>query len=113
MVNGNFKGNCVPLVGLCYCSYYSTCRIARQFGDHQGALSDGGSFHTLAFTKRILGRIRETWSLRMVTKDIHFPQFLHLISGFKKWLKGDMKWVHIDEKAYKMPNKRKKADYLP
>ena len=28
----------------------------------KGAPYDDGSFHTLAFTERILGRIRETWS---------------------------------------------------
>ena len=61
MVNCNFKDNYSPLVGFRRCSYYSTCCIARQFSDHQGAPSDDGSFHTLAFTRRILGRIHETW----------------------------------------------------
>ena len=110
MVNHSFKDNCVPLVGLYYCSYYSTCCIARQFGDCQGAPSDDGSFHTLAFTKRILGRICETWLRRRVTKGIHFPQFLHPTLGYKKWIEVDMKWVHIDEKAYNRSNKRKKAN---
>ena len=73
MVNHSFKDNYVPLVELCHCYFYSTCRIVRQFGDRQGASSDDGSFHTLAFTKRILGRIRETWSRTMVTKGIRFP----------------------------------------
>jgi len=50
MVNYDFKGNCVPLVRLRCCSYYSIRHIARQFGDRQGAPSDDGSFHTLAFT---------------------------------------------------------------
>ena len=68
-----FKGKCVPLVGLPRYSYYSICRIARQFGDCQGAPSDDGLLHTLAFTNRILGRIRETWLKRMVAKDIYFP----------------------------------------
>ena len=61
MVNCGFKDNYVPLVGLRRCSYHSTCRIARQF-DRQGPPSDDGSFHTLAFIERVLGRIRETWS---------------------------------------------------
>ena len=60
MVNYDFKDNCVPLVGLRRCSYYFICRIARQFGDHQGTLSNDGSFHTLAFTERILGKIHAT-----------------------------------------------------
>ena len=62
MANRVFKDNYVSLVGLLRCSYYSTCRIARQFGDSQEAPSDDGSFHTLAFTKSILGKIHETWS---------------------------------------------------
>jgi len=33
MVNRGCKGNCVLLAGLFRCSYYFTCRIARQFGD--------------------------------------------------------------------------------
>ena len=113
MVNRGFKDNCVPLFELCHCSYYSTCHIARQFGDHQGAPSDNGSFHTLAFTDRILGRIRESWLWRRVTKGICFPQFLHPTLRYKKWLKVDMKWVPIDEKAYKWSNKRKRTDWLP
>ena len=113
MVNCNFKDNCAPLVDFHRCSYYSTCRIARQFGDHQRAPSDDGSFHTLAFTKRILGRICETWLRRRVTKGIHFPQFLHPTLGYKKWIEVDMKWVHIDEKAYNRSNKRKKANWPP
>ena len=55
MVHSNY--NCVLLVGFHCCSYYFTCCIARQFGDRQGAPSDDGSFHTLAFTDRILGRM--------------------------------------------------------
>ena len=113
MVNRSFKDNYIPLVGLRRCSYYSTCRIARQFGDRQGPPSDNVSFHTLAFTKRILGRIHENWLWRMVTKGIRFPQFLHPTLGYKKWLEANMKWVLIDEKAYKKSNKRKKADWLP
>ena len=52
MAHRSLKDNCVPLVGLHYCSYYFTCCIARQFVDHQGAPSDDGSFHTLEFTDR-------------------------------------------------------------
>ena len=57
----SLKDNYVPLVGLCYCSYHSTCRIAKQFGDRQGDPSDNGSFHTLEFTDRTLSRICEAW----------------------------------------------------
>ena len=47
MAHRSLKDNYDPLVGLHYCSYYSTCRISKHFGDHQGAPSDDGSFHTL------------------------------------------------------------------
>ena len=57
MVQRSFKDNHVPLVGLHYCSYYSTCHIARQFGDRQRAPSDDGSFHTLEFIDRTLSII--------------------------------------------------------
>ena len=73
MANRVFKDNYVSLVGLLRCSYYSTCRIARQFGDRQGAPSDDGSFHTLVFTDRILDRIHESWPGWRVTKGICFP----------------------------------------
>ena len=73
MVNRSFKDNYVTLVMLFHYSYYFTCRIARQFGDRQGAPSDDGSFHTLALTERILGKLCETCSWRMTAKDIHFP----------------------------------------
>ena len=59
MAHRSLKDNFVPLVGLRYCSYYSTCRIARQFGDRQGAPSDDVSFHTLEFTNRTLSKIHE------------------------------------------------------
>ena len=49
----------------------------------------------------------------MVTKGICFPQFLHPTSGDNKWLNANIKWVHIDEKAYKKSNKRKKANWPP
>ena len=73
MVKRSFKDNCVPWVGLRCFFYYSTCRIARQFGDRQGAPSDDGSFHTLVFTDRILDRIHESWPGWRVTKGICFP----------------------------------------
>ena len=110
MDNHNFKDNYVPSVRLRCCSYYSTCHIARQFGDRQGAPSDDGSFHTLAFTNRIFSRIHDSWLQWRVTKGIYFPQFLHPTSGYKKWLEANMKWVPIDEKAYKRSNKRKRTD---
>ena len=108
MVHHSLKDNCVPLVGLRYCSYYSACRIARQFGDCQGAPNDDGSFHTLEFTDRTLSKIREAWPRRRVTRDIRPPQFLHPTSRYQKWLKDYMKWVLIDEKAYKKSIKRKR-----
>ena len=77
MAHHSLKDNCVPLVRLCYCSYYSTCRIARQFGNLQGAPSDDGSFHTLEFTNRTLSRIHESWSRWRVTRGICLPQVLH------------------------------------
>ena len=61
MVNRVFKDNYSPLVGFRRCSYYSTCHIARQFGDYQGVPNDDGIFHILVFVNKILGRIRETW----------------------------------------------------
>ena len=61
MAYRSLKDNYVPLVRLYYCSYYSTCYIARQCGDRQKAPSDDGSFHTLELTDRTLSRIRESW----------------------------------------------------
>ena len=73
MVHSCYKDCCVTLVGLrCY-SYYSTCRISRQFGKHQGAPHDEGVFHTVVFTNRILGKISEAWPCRRVTKGIVPP----------------------------------------
>ena len=108
MVHRSLKDNCVPLVRLHCCSYYSTCRIVRQLGDRQGAPSDDGSFHTLAFTNRTLGKICEFWPQRQVTKGIHIHQFLRPTLGYKKWLEDGMKWVSIDEKAYMKSNKKKR-----
>ena len=95
MVNRVFKDNCVPLIRLCGCSYYSSGRIAWQFGDRQGVPNDDGIFHISVFTKRVLGRIRETWLKMMVPKDICFPRFFHPTSGYKTWLTADMRLVHM------------------
>ena len=81
MINCFFKDNNVPLVRLCRCSYYSPSHIARQYGDHQGVPNGDGIFYISVFTKRVLGRISETWLKRMVAKDIRFPQFLHPTSS--------------------------------
>ena len=73
MVHSCYKDYYVTLVGLrCY-SYYSTCRISRQFGEHQGAPHDEGVFHTVVFTNRILGKISEAWPCRRVMKGIVPP----------------------------------------
>ena len=48
-----------------------------------------------------------------MTKGIHFPRFLHPTSSYKAWQEVDMKWVPIDEKAYKRSNKRKRTNWLP
>ena len=61
MTSCGFKENCLPLIGLHRCSYYPTCCIARQFSDHQGVPCTNGSYHTLAFIERVLGRLQETW----------------------------------------------------
>ena len=83
MVSHVFKDYYETLVRLCHCSYSSPYRIMRQFGDHQGVSNDDGVFHILVFTKRVLGRICETWLKKMVAKGIHFPWFLHPVSGYK------------------------------
>ena len=61
MTSCGFKENYVPLVRLRRCFYYPTCHIAQQFGDHQGVPCDIGSYHTIAFTERVLARVKETW----------------------------------------------------
>ena len=109
-VNRVFKDNCAPLVGFHRCSYYSLDRIVRQLGDRQGFLSDDGIFHILVFTKRVLGRICETWLKRMVARDICFPQFLHPTSGYKAWLTADMRLLHKEEKDSQRSNKEKRAN---
>ena len=110
MVNRVFKNNCVSLIGLRRCSYYSAGRIARQFGDNQGIPNDDGIFHISIFIKRVLGRIRETWLKRMVAKDISFPRFLHPTSDYKTWLTTNMRSIRMEEKDYQKSNKRKRID---
>jgi len=113
MSNCGFKENCVSLVRLCCYSYYPTCCIAWQFGDRQGVPCGTGSFHTLAFTERILSRIHETWLRRVMNRDICFPQFLHPTLGYKDWLSTDIRAVHREEKDHKKSNKRKRTEWLP
>ena len=59
MVHCCYKDYCVSLVGLCCCSYYSTCHISRKFGERQGAPCGESAFHIEVFTNRILGRLHE------------------------------------------------------
>ena len=61
MTSCRFKENFIPLIRFCRCSYYPTCRIVRQFGNHQGVPCGIGSYHTLAFTEKVLARVKETW----------------------------------------------------
>ena len=110
MISYGFKENCVPLVGLRRCTYYLTCRIAWQFGDRQRVPCDNGSYHILAFTKSVLGRIKENWPRRAMNKDIHFPQFLNPTLGYKNWLSTDMRSVHREENDHKKSNKRKRTE---
>ena len=108
-----FKENYVPLVRLRHCSYYPTCCIARKFGDRQEVPCGNGSFHTLAFTKRIIDRIHETWLWGAMNRDIHFPQFLHPISGYKDWLSTDIRAIYKEENDHKKSKKRKRTKWLP
>ena len=73
MVHSCCKDCCVTLVGLRSYSYYSTCCISRQFGEHQGTPYDEGAFHTTVFTNRILGRISKAWPRCRMTKGIIPP----------------------------------------
>ena len=82
MTSYGFKKNYVILTGLHHCSYYPTCPIAWKFGDCQGVPCDNGSYHTLALTTRLLGRLTEAWPQRVMNKDIHFPQFLNPTLGY-------------------------------
>ena len=106
MVHSCCKDHCVTLVGLRCCSYYSTCHISRQFGEHQGALDDKGAFHTTMFTNRIVGRISEAWLYCKVTKDFVPPKYLYPTASDKQWLEDDMKWIMRDEKAYMKTSKK-------
>ena len=110
MISYGFKENCVPLVGLCCYCYYPTCRIARQFGDRQRVPCDNCSYHILAFTESVLGRIKENWSLRAMNRDIYFPQFLNPTLGYKNWLSIDMRSIHGEENDHKKSNKRKRTE---
>ena len=110
MTSCGFKENYVFLVGLCHCSYYPTCRIARKFGDHQGVPCDNGSYHILALTARFLGKLTETWPRRAMNKDICFPQFLIPTLGYKNWLSIDMRVVEREENDHKKSNKRKRTE---
>ena len=101
--------DCVTLVGLRCCLYYSTCCISRQFGERQGAFHDEGAFHTVVFTNRILGRISEAWSCRRVTKGIVPPRHIYPSIGYKQWLEDDMKWILRDEKAYMKTSKKARS----
>ena len=48
-----------------------------------------------------------------MNRDIHFPQFLHLTSGYKDWLSTDMKAIHKEENDHKKSKKRKRTKWLP
>ena len=110
MSSCGFKGNCVPLDGLLRCSYYPTCHISRQFDDRQEVPYGNGSFHTLTFTKKILGRIHKTWPRRAMNRDILFPQFFHPTLGYKDWLSTNMRAAHREKKDHKKSNKRKRTE---
>ena len=99
MVHRCYKDYCVPLVGLHCCSYYSTCRISRQFGERQGAPSGKGVFHNEVFTDRILGRLCEAWPCHRVTRGIAPPRYIYPTTRYKQWLEDDMKWILKEEKA--------------
>ena len=96
----------MPLVGLrCYL-YYSTFCISRQFGEHQGAPNDEGTFHTEVFTNRMLGRLNEARPCRRVTRGIALPRYIYPTAWYKQWLEDDMKWILRDEKAYMKTSKK-------
>ena len=80
MVHRCYKDYHVPLVRLRCCSYYSTCRILRQFRERQGASNDEGAFHTEVFTNKILGRICEAWPCRRMTRGIAPPRYIYPIA---------------------------------
>ena len=96
----------MTLVGLCCCTYYSTCCISRQFGEHQGAPGDEGAFHTTVFTNRILVRISEAWPCRRVMKNIVPPKYIYPTASYKKQLKDEMKWILQDEKSHVKTSKK-------
>ena len=113
MVHSCCKDHCVTLVGLqCY-SYYSTCCISRQFGEHQGGPDDEGVFHNIVFTDRILGRISEAWPRCRVTKDIVPPKYIYPIARYKQWLEDNIKWIMRDEKTYMKSSKKARRTKWP
>ena len=113
MVHNCCKDHCVTLVSLCCCSYYSTFRILRQFGECQGAPGDESTFHTAVFTNRISGRISEAWPCRRVTKDIVPPKYIYPTTSYKQWLKDDMRWILKDEKGHMKTSKKIRRTELP
>ena len=114
MLHNCCKDYCVPLVGLHCSSYYSTCRISRQYGKCQGAPHNEGVFHTEVFTNIILGRISEAWPCLRVTKGIVPSQYIYPIARYKKWLEDDMKWILRDEKAnMKTTKKARRTEWPP
>ena len=84
MVHSCYKDCCVTLVGLCCYSYYSTYRISRKFGKHQGAPHDESPFHTAVFTNSILGKISKAWPRNRVTKSIVPPRYIYPTARYKK-----------------------------
>ena len=114
MVHNYCKDYYVTLVGLhCY-SYSFTCRILRQFEEHQGAPNDEGAFHIEVFTNRILGRFREAWPCHRVIRSIAPPWYIYPTARYKQWLEDDMKWILNDKKAYmKTSKKAKRVEWPP
>ena len=106
MIHSCYKEYCVPLVGLCCYSNYSTCCISRQFGEPQGAPNGEGAFHTKVFIDKILGKLHEAWPNRRVTKGIAPPRYIYPTARYKQWLEDDMKWILRDEKAYMKTSKK-------
>ena len=113
MVHSCCKDCCVTLVGLHCCSYYSPCRISRQFGERQWALYDEGAFHIEVFTNRIFCRISEAWPRHRVTKGIVPPRYIYPTAGYKQWLEDNMKWILEDEKAYMKTSKEARRTEWP
>ena len=75
----------------------------------KGVPCGNGSYHTLAFIERVLGRLQETWPRMAMNRDIRFPQFLTPTSRYKNWLSTDMRTIHREENDHKKSNKRKRT----